>query len=448
MTIIKRLNDSSTPEDFINSIKDKDLLIYEDIQGSKVYVKWTGKNFIIKPKSLRNEVLNYVDLTMQKFYSYLFYFLHTMPTHVTELLNKKWWFCFEYFPEDSQPANIEYKKIPKNNLILTCIVKNNKYYYNVDEIIEYAKLFDTDYLPIIFSGKLSDKQLNIIQLFLSTSTKDLEYVFGNSSFSYFFYKLLNPQLKNSFLMNDNEFNTNLEKIVIKINNNSNYSFEILNPLYKKMSIKNNTEHVEIYSLVLITFLEFLQLYDIENLQLKSLLKDELYVELICKLFNKYIENVGKDIENWNIVIPPFFKQEKFKININLLTDEKTKQLLENNSKIEYIFKIILSSFKKKKKNPIGLFTQQTLILFNEYVEKIDIELDKILKINRDYNLQKSDVKNFKEFFNLEYNVDSTGDFYPDMDNEKEKETDIKKKKKKSEKIPTDIKNFHPKKEKL
>lgn len=452
MTIVKKLNDTTNPSDFVDALKDQELLIYEDIQGSQVYVKWTGKNFIIKPKSLRNEPLNYVDLTMQKFYNHLFYFLHTLPDHITELLNTNWWFCFEYFPGDSQPANIEYQKTPKNNLILTCIVKGNKYNYNLEEIVEYANLFEVDYLPVLFNGKLSDHQLNVIQMFLSTSEKDLEYVFGNSSFSYFFYKLLNPQLKNSFLMDDENFNENLEKIIIKINNNPNFTFEILNPLYKKMSFKNNTEYVEVYSLILISFLEFLQLHDIGKMKLQKLLKDELYVEYICKLFNKYVQNIKKDIDDWEIVIPSFFKEEKFKINVNLINNEETKKIIQGNDKLEYIFKVILSSFKKKKKKPIGLFTEQTLTLFNEFVEKIDIELDKILKINRDYKLQKTDVKNFKDYFDLNYSTDSTGDFYPEIDSEIEDEGEEKKKKKKKgsdiEDLPFDVDKFQPKKEKL
>jgi len=453
MTIVKRLNDTTTPQDFVNAIKDEELLIYEDVQGSQVYVKWTGKNFIIKPKSLRNEPLNYIDLTMQKFYNHLFYFLHTLPEHISGLLNKNWWFCFEYFPDDTQPANIEYQRTPKNNLILTCIVKGNKYTYSLEEIVEYANLFEVDHLPVLFNGKLSYKQLNVIQLFLSTSEKDLEYVFGDSSFSYFFYKILNPQLTNSFLMDDENFNDNLEKIIIKIDDNPNFTFEILNPLYKKMSFKNNTEYVEVYSLILISFLEFLQLYDITKMKLQKLLKDELYVEFISKLFNKYIKNVGRDIENWEIVIPKFFKEEKFKINVNLINNAETKTILQGNSRLEYIFKVILSSFKKKKKKPIGLFTDQTLVLFNEFVDKINIELDKILKINRDYKLQKSDVKNFKDYFDLNYNTDASGDFYPEMDNEIEDEGENKKKKKGKTKsamsdVPFDVDKFQPKKEKL
>jgi len=231
-------------KEFINILEDKNLLIYEDIQGSKIFAKWNGDEFIIKPKSLNCENLNFIDLTVQKYYNSAFNFLHSLPEYITNLLNRNWWFCFEYFA-DNQPANIEYKRVPKNGLILTCIVKNEKYFYNLDEILEYSKLFDVECLPVIFKGKLNNKQLEVIDLYLNTSEKDLPYIFDEDNFAYFFYKILNPNIKNSFLMLDEEFNDNLEKIIIKIDNNSNYSFEILNPMYKKISLKNNTEYTQI-----------------------------------------------------------------------------------------------------------------------------------------------------------------------------------------------------------
>ena len=145
------------------------------------------------------------------------------------------------------------KKLPKNNLILTCIVKGTKYKYNYSEIIEYAKLFNVDPLPVIFRGKLNEKQLEVINLFLHTSEKDLDFVFGENNFAYFIYKILNPNINNSFLMD--EFNDNLEKIIIRINGNDETSFEIFNPSYEKMELDNKTEYLENYSIILLNFLE-------------------------------------------------------------------------------------------------------------------------------------------------------------------------------------------------
>ena len=410
MTQIIKLNNQ--PDNLIELLKDKELLIYEDIQGAQVFARWTGQKFEIKPKSLNNDPLNFVDLAIQKFYGFIFSYLHSLPDYVTNLLSPNWWFCFEYFP-DLQPAHIEYKKLPKNNLILSCIVKGTRYKYNHSEIVEYAKLFDVDALPVIFKGKLNEKQLEIINLFLHTSESDLEYVFGENNFAYFFYKILNPQLENSFLMN--EFNNNLEKIIIKIDGNDEHTFEILNPSYEKMELSNKTEYLETYSLILLNFLEFLQLVNFEKLKLKEITKDELYIELISAIFNEYIENIKKEIKDWNLSIPEFFTEDKFKINTFLLKNRETIDLIKSDPKIEYLFKLILSSFNKKKKKPIGIFNNKTVELFNSEVDKISSFLDEILKINREYLLRNNDLLNFKDYFNINYNTDADEQIYPDVD---------------------------------
>ena len=410
MTQIIKLNNE--PDNFVEQVKNKELLIYEDIQGAQIFVRWDGSKFVIKPKSISSPELNFVDLAIQKFYSKCFQYLHTLPDYVTNLLSMNWWFCFEYFP-DNQPAHIEYKKLPKNNLILTCIVKGTKYKYNYNEIIEYAKLFDVDHLPIIFRGKLNEKQLEIINLFLHTSEKDLDYVFGENNFAYFFYKILNPKIENSFLMD--EFNDNLEKIIIRINGNDEFSFEILNPSYEKMNLDNKTEYLETYSLILLNFLEFLQIVSYDKLKLKEITKDELYIELISAIFNEYMDNIKKEIKNWNLSIPQFFTEDKFKINTFLLKNSTTVDLIKSDTKIEYIFKLILSSFNKKIRKPIGIFNEKTVELFNKDVDKISIYLDNVLEVNREYLLKSNDLLNFKDYFNVSYNTDSQNMIYPDVD---------------------------------
>ena len=131
MTKIFKLNSLEKGDDFINIISDKELLVYEDIQGSRIFVRFDGQKFIIKPKNLRNDTLNFIDLAIQKFYNQSYYYFNSLPQYVTDLLNPDLWFCFEYFP-DMDSANIQYEKVPKNNLIIVCIVKVNKYKYNCD----------------------------------------------------------------------------------------------------------------------------------------------------------------------------------------------------------------------------------------------------------------------------------------------------------------------------
>jgi hypothetical protein len=429
MTKVIKLNTIEKGDDFISIISDKDLLVYEDIQGSRIFVKYDGQRFIIKPKNLRNDPLNFIDLAIQKFYNQAYYYFNSLPQYVTDLLNPNWWFCFEYFP-DLHPANIQYEKTPKNGLILVCIVKGNKYKYNYDELKEFSGLLDVDSLPVMFKGKLNQKQLEIIALFLNSSEEDLKYIFGENNFAKFFYGLLNPNFTNSFLMHNSEFNNNLEKIIMKIDGNDEYSFEILNPLYNRMTFTNDTNYVEIYTQILLNFLEFCQLIDIKKYKVKANTKDEIYIDLISQIFNDYMENIKSTIDEWNIIIPEFFKDEKFKLNTDMLLNKKTIEYAKSSKKIEYMLKVILSSFNHKKKKTIGIFDEQTVVLFNELVDKISNYMDKLLNINREYNLQKNDLLNFNDYFKLKFNVDTDGKLYPNSDSSnKESEREDNKKKK-------------------
>jgi len=416
----------------LDDIFSNDIIVYEDVQGSKIWVNWNGNSFVIKPKSISSEAINLIDLAMQNYYNPAINYFNTFDNRIKGLMPKNWWFCFEYFP-DNQPANIEYNRVPKNGLVLASICKNGKYEYDIDELREYSRLFNVDCLPVIFEGKLSEQMREALKYFLHTSEKDLEYVFGEKSFSFFFYKILNPQSDGSFLM-DEDFQKNLQKIVIRTSNN-NVTFEILNPLYQRISSENSTEFVEVYTLILVNFLNFCQSININEIKIKGVRRDEAYIYLICKLFNIYVSDVKDDLLNFDFTIPEFFDKEKFKINKELIPNKMTNEIIGESDKLEYIFKVILGSFNKKRKKPIGIFTENTIILFNSFVEKLDTILDNFLNKLKEIDLTRGGLLDFGDFFEIKYDQDGDGQVYPDVYDTFEKEpiSDKKKGKFKSKK---------------
>jgi len=424
MSKLQNLSDISSTEQ-LDEILGNELIVFEDIQGSKIWVNWNGQEFVIRPKSISSEPINMVDLAMQKYYNKSINFFTSLSERVKGLLNKKWWFCFEYFP-DEQPANIKYTRVPKNHLVLTSICKNNKFDYTIDEIIEYARLFETDFIPVIFKGKLSQESIEAIKYFLNTSEKDLEFVFGEKSFTYFFYKLLNPQIQNSFLMED-DFQENLEKIIIRMDD-KNINFELLNPLYTRISDNNSTDFVEIYSLILVNFLNFCQTIDLNQIKLKGEKRDEIYLNLICLLYNIYVSEIKDDLLNFDFVVPEFFDRDKFRINKEVITNKVTKELIGEDRKLEYIFKCLLGSFNKAKKKEIGIFTSSTLQIFNNYVKLIQTKIDQFLKKKSEVQLSRSGLVDFGEFFDIKYDVDAEEKVYPDVYKEIEQTAASKKKK--------------------
>lgn len=425
-------------EELLEGVLSNEIIVYEDIQGSKIWVNWNGNDFTIRPKSISNDPINIVDLAMQNFYNPAINYFNSLSDRQKSLLNKKWFFCFEYFP-DNQPANIEYDRVPKNNLVLTSINKSGKYEFNIDELDEYSRLLDTDVIPIIYQGKLSETMKEAIKYFINTSEDDLEFIFGEKSFSYFFYKILNPSTKNSFLMNS-DFQKNIEKLIIRTKD-GDHSFELLNPLYKKMSIDNSTDFVEIYTLILVNFLNFCQSINIEDIKIKGNSKEECYIYIISKIYNIYLSQVKEDLLDFDFEVPEFFNKDKFKINTELLTNKLTKSYIEEDPKLEYIFKVILGSLNKKKKKAIGIFTENTVILFNKLIDTINNHIEKYLGKIHEIELTRSGLLDFSDYLDIKYDVDGSGMTYPDVYSDFGGEsTEDKKKKGKGGKFTiTDIK---------
>ena len=427
------VNLNSVDDKILDEIFKDDIIIYEDVQGSKIWVNSDSSGFTIKPKSISNEPINMVDLAMQNYYNSAVRYFNTFDSRIKGLMPKNWWFCFEYFP-DSQPANIQYSRVPKNHLVLTTINKGGKYEFGIEELDEYSRLFDVDVLPIVFQGKISERAIEAIKYFVNTSEEDLEYVFGEKSFAFFFYKILNPSSTNSFLMDEEDYQSNLEKLIVR-SKNDEISFEILNPLYKRMNDSNSTEFVEIYTLILVNFLNFCQSFNLDEIKLKGDKKDEVYIYLICKLFNIYVSEVKEDLLNFEFIVPEFFDKDKFKINTELISNKLTKDYIRESGKLEYIFKAILGSFNKKKKKPIGVFTDNTVVLFNGFVDDIDKYIDRYLNKLHEVELTRSGLLDFGDFFDIQYDQDGEGEVYPDVYSEFEKGGVDKKKKGKGSKLP-------------
>ena len=426
MSKLITLNGINNDELLVELFNDE-IVVFEDIQGSKIWVNWDGKEFIIKTKSLSNEPINIVDLAMQKYYNPVVNYFNNLDNRIKGLLNKRWSFCFEFFP-DNFPGNIEYSRTPKNNLVLTAINKSGRYEFILEELDEYARLFDVEVLPVVFQGKLTDKMIEAIKYFINTSEDDLEYIFGEKSFTFFFYKILNPLSQNSFLMQD-DFHKNVEKMIIRCKSND-LSFELLNPLYTRLSENNDTEFVEIYTLILINFLNFCQSVDLDNLKIKGSNRDDIYIYLICKLYNIYISEVKQDLLDFDFVVPDFFDKDKFKINTELINNKVTKEYLNESDKLEYIFKVILGSFNKKRKKAIGIFTDNTVKLFNKFVYDINTYIDTYLKRISEIELTRAGLLDFDSYLDIQYDVDGAGDVYiPDVYSEFEKGVDTNKKKK-------------------
>ena len=150
---------------------------------------------------------------------------------------------------------------------------------------------------------------------------------------------------------------------------------------------------------------------------------------MSKLFNVYVSEVKQDLLDFDFVVPEFFDKEKFKINTELIPNKLTKDYIRESDKLEYIFKVILGSFNKKRKKAIGVFTDNTVILFNTFVTDINNYIEKYLNKVHEVELTRAGLLDFGDFFEIQYDQDGEGEVYPDVYSEFEKGTPEQKKKK-------------------
>jgi hypothetical protein len=417
MSKLIELNDLNI-SNFVELLRDSEIMIYENIQGSKVYVNYDGKEFNIRPKSIDAEPINKIDLALQKYYEPIFDYFNMLDERVKAIIPKNITFFCSFFNDNIQ-NNINYDNVPKNQLILNAIVKDNKFIYDFDIINEYSRLLEISMLPYLFKGKLSNKQLELITYFLNTPSEDLKFIFDEDNFASFFYKILNPNITCSFLSNN--FNDNVDKFIIKIDNNINMTFAILNPMYMR-SDKVKSEFSDTYNILLADFVEFCQILNWNSIKLKNTSSDMMYIEIVCAMFNAYCKTRMDKIINYDFTVPQFMYQDKFKINTNLITNKNTIDFIKQDEKIEYLFKIILSNFRFPKKDCNNILTKEVILNFNLIVKNIQNTIDRKLKINKETN----GLLNFDEFYKVNYSTDANGQVYPNNTTEEKPKSIVKK----------------------
>jgi len=258
--------------------------------------------------------------------------------------------CFgvAYTPVN-KPIRLSYDKMPK--YILTDVTKRNPSTkkvlesYDYDEVTEWASKLNLGRPPVIFAGKLSDTQ----------KKKLIEYGKGN----YDEEENLLEIIGNSYSGSDI-----IEGIIIKSGDQliqvQTYEFEILNEAYQRVESSR-----DFYDLTLLRINSFMDRYDYPQLTERS--SDELYLELVCDIFNNYCKagNISEDIDP-KYLNPPSYGYSG-DLNLLLIKNLDTIKILESGNKIhESVFKIMLSSFRKYKK-PYRLLDESHVQKFNTYV---------------------------------------------------------------------------------
>jgi hypothetical protein len=373
---------------FVDDLFKDYLLVSEKLAGSSFSFERHGDELRFF-KGSNKQPINLVDRTLMMYYEPVIqYILNKTEDHIKDL-PEYWRFCFQYFI-NNQPGVIEYDNLPTNNLVLTHIqVRNPK--GKIAKVIEdprvlrdWASAFNVTPLIPIFSGYLKEEQKRKIREFLSTPKEDHLEVFGTSSFAKYLIDSLNPTIKQTTLQGD--LDKPIDSIIFKFfkqGTNQVFSAKLIDP-YTEALMKNKEPidlrraPADINEILLLDILAFIEERGLRGGELLTATPQERYLELISNLFNDYVAKRGVDLQKLDIEKADFAKGPEFNLNLDLIKNNRTREILQKSESLQNLYKIILGSLRKKRNpNRVGaVMTASVIEDFNKLVSKIGDTINK------------------------------------------------------------------------
>lgn len=376
------------------------LLVSEKLDGIKVYMQRKDSDIMLYKRDSRFPISK-IDRTLISIYENLYEYIKGIDV---KELPENWRFCFEYF-FSNHTNEIKYDRIPKNGLVLTNIlVKNNSYKtvkgINDPVIIEkWSKILEVESSPIIFKGFLKHGQKEIFMNLVNEKSSYIDFM-----------NLLNPSLESTFL-NESK-GKEIDSFVFQFYNlgKEELAFQIKDCIIEKV---NNT--TDIYSIIILDVLEFIEHNGLFVDDFLKGDKEQRYLNLISNIFNNYYKLNKDKFNNIDFQNPEFIEKNSFDLNLKFIENKKTLKIIENNKNASELFKMLLSSFRKKRDKETNIFTKQVVSDFNTIV----LRIQEIIDLERPEYPTFNDYLKVKNLSNLQFTL--VEDDVEDKDDVEEKE---------------------------
>ena len=406
------------------------LVVTEKLSGSSFSFKKSGEGVTFY-KGKNHRPINLIDRTMMVYYEKPIRYIKSLVSKNLSSIPDNWMFCFQYFPHNS-PGIITYDKLPKNNLVLSHISVTSpsgkvlKVIEDPRVLNDWANALGVTALLPIFKGYLTEDQKKKITKFLDTPKEDQSAIFNTNSFAEYLLKILNPSIQSTTLQSD--LKKPIESIIFKFykaGTKQVVAAKLIDPY--TINLMKDKEPVELRKLpadineiILLDLLAFIEERGIKKHEILGDTEDMRYIELVSNIFNDYVTKRGKDIKKIDIERAEFAKGDEFDLNVELIPSQRTKDILTENPQLKDLFKIMLGSLKKKRKQGGNIMTPTVIEDFNKMVGKvIDVikteddgkfkTFDDYLKIkstnesllpNAEEMLVEEKVLDYNEFINL------------------------------------------------
>ena len=364
-------------ENFIEMLKHR-VLVTEKIAAPSFHIQRTSNGFDFF-KSIKSEAIDIVDRTIISLYEVAINHLQSLESSQKEELPRDFKFGFEYLPDENL-SEIKYDKIPQNFLILTHIQEINTNNGKVRKTItdptilkKWANVLEVQGPSIIFDGYLNSVQKESLLAILEMSDREfnekydyLEETTDKISFTKEIIKLFNPSKISSTLHEslENEIDGLIVNFIDGKKTNS-YKLEDFN----RAKVNESRDSSHMYQITIADLLEHLTSYDFNEIKLTEENSDKRYIEAMSVVFNSYIEKNASKFVGVNFESAEFSSSKSFKLNTKYIQNEKTLKLVEN-SVLSELFKISLSTFRKKRTKTTDIINQDMMDRMNEIVDKI------------------------------------------------------------------------------
>jgi hypothetical protein len=295
--------------------------------------------------------------------------------------------------------------MPKNNLVLTDVRVSDESGEKIKDKGEIIRKWATELrvepAPIIFEGYLTDKQKEKILDYIKLTPKELEDRYGNQTFSEFLIRTLNPNINSSFLQEEGIFRPDSIIFRFKKKDGGSYVAKTIDPLLASNADMNHevpesSVPSDLYSIALMDIYAFV----IENglgYKLKERTPEFRYLELVCLVFNDFIEANMDRYEGVDFSEPSFLKNKDFDLNRRFIDNKRTLELMSMNRSYEQLFKIMLAGLRKKRRRTYGLLTHtminQINLLIDEIREIVDVPIVEGFMDFSTFKIFKDDVSN-------------------------------------------------------
>ena len=400
---MKELHDiyKEAGQDFINELLTNYVIVTEKLSGSSFAFE-KSKSGLQFFKGTSQKPINLVDRTIMVYYE-------PAIEYITKKIGSKkipenWRFCFQYFVHN-EPGMIAYSKLPDNNLVLTHIhVKNEagKTAKVIDDprvINDWAETLGVTGLKPFFAGYLDSEQKSKIKEFISIPIEDQEELFGTSSFAEYVLTVLNPKVKATTLHGD--LNNPIDSLIfkfVKAGDGKSFSGRMLDPyartlMKEKVPIDMRRAPADINEIILLDLLAFIEERGIKKTDAMKSGSEERYIELISTLFNDYVTQNNDSLNGVQFNNADFASGPEFELNLDLIDNTKTKELVSSSDSFGDLYKVMLGSLRKKR-DP----NKESAVLTPSVIEDFNKMVDKINKISgRDVD---DEFKTFEDYLKM------------------------------------------------